>query len=164
MSGEAGRGDIPRREGGATEAEADMRLESQLCFAFYTANHMIVRLYRAQLEPLGLTFPQLLVLMVLWERAPCTLGDIGDAIELDSGTLTPLVKRMEANGFVTRRRDPYDERRVIVELTSAGRAFREQAVEIRRNALRVLGLEKGGAAELRAALQTVAARAKQAIS
>lgn len=107
-----------------------LRLDRQLCFALYAASNRITRLYRPLLDALGLTYPQYLVLLVLWERSPRTVGELGDALDLDSGTLTPLLKRMEANGLVARRRDPADERRVIVELTPAGAALRDRALSV----------------------------------
>ncbi len=107
-----------------------LRLDRQLCFALYSASNRITRLYRPLLDALGLTYPQYLVMLVLWEQAPRTVGELGDALDLDSGTLTPLLKRMEANGLVLRRRDPADERRVIVELTGAGATLRERALSV----------------------------------
>ena len=87
------------------------KLEQHLCFALYSASGLMTRLYRPLLEPLGLTYPQYLAMLVLWERAPSTVGALGEALGLDSATLTPLLKRLEANGLVTRRRDAADERR-----------------------------------------------------
>jgi len=107
-----------------------LRLDRQLCFALYSASNRLTRLYRPLLEKLGLTYPQYLAMLVLWEHSPRTVGELGDALDLDSGTLTPLLKRMESNGLVARRRDPADERRVIVELTGAGTALREQALSV----------------------------------
>lgn len=114
----------------AAGPEDPLRLDRQLCFALYTASNLTTRLYRPLLEPLGITYPQYLVLMALWERAPRTVGELGAALGLDSGTLTPLLKRMEANGLVSRRRDAADERRVLVHLTDAGVALRERAAPI----------------------------------
>lgn len=107
-----------------------LRLDRQLCFALYSASNRLTRLYRPLLEKLGLTYPQYLAMLVLWERSPRTVGALGDALDLDSGTLTPLLKRMECNGLVARRRDPADERRVIVDLTETGTALRERALSI----------------------------------
>jgi MarR family transcriptional regulator, organic hydroperoxide resistance regulator len=134
----------PDQDGGAapplpTVTDADdaaggelLRLDRQLCFALYSVSNRITRLYRPLLDKLGLTYPQYLAMLVLWERAPRTVGELGDALDLDSGTLTPLLKRMEANGLVQRRRDPADERRVIVALTEAGTALRQSALSIPR--------------------------------
>ncbi|PWJ91512.1 DNA-binding MarR family transcriptional regulator [Mesorhizobium loti] len=103
------------------------KLDQHLCFALYSASGLMTRLYRPLLEPLGLTYPQYLTMLALWEHAPRTVGDLGDALGLDSATLTPLLKRLEGNGLVTRRRDAADERRVLVEPTQQGRALREGA-------------------------------------
>ncbi|MER8464251.1 MarR family transcriptional regulator [Mesorhizobium sp. M1396] len=103
------------------------KLDQQLCFALYSASGLMTRLYRPLLDPLGLTYPQYLAMLALWERAPSTVGELGEALGLNSATLTPLLKRLEAGGLVTRRRDPADERRVLVEPTAKGQALREQA-------------------------------------
>ena len=105
-------------------------LKRQLCFALYAASNRVTRLARPALEALGLTYPQYLVLLVLWEHAPCTVGEIGQALMLDSGTLTPLLKRMEANGLLTRTRDPADERCVRIALSPQGRALKRRAMQI----------------------------------
>jgi DNA-binding MarR family transcriptional regulator len=103
------------------------KLAQHLCFALYSASGLMTRLYRPLLEPLGLTYPQYLTMLALWEHAPRTVGEVGETLGLDSATLTPLLKRLEANGMVTRRRDPADERRVLVEPTPRGQALRESA-------------------------------------
>ncbi len=110
-------------------------LEQQLCFALYTASRLTVRAYRPLLDELSLTYPQYLVLLVLWqaarERAPApTVRALGDRLLLDSGTLTPLLKRLEARGLVSRRRSHEDEREVHVELTDEGRALSRRAKSI----------------------------------
>ena len=102
-------------------------LDQQLCFALYAASRSVTGLYRPLLEPLGLTYPQYLVMLVLWESAALSVGEVGDRLLLDSGTLTPLLKRLEAAGLVKRQRDPDDERRVIVDLTVAGRRLKAKA-------------------------------------
>jgi DNA-binding MarR family transcriptional regulator len=107
-----------------------LRLDQQICFPLYAAAHAIGRAYRPLLEPLGLTYPQYLVMLVLWESAPLSVGEIGSRLLLDSGTLTPLLKRLESAGLVQRRRDPGDERRVVVDLQSAGRELEVQAREV----------------------------------
>ena len=108
-------------------ADDPLRLDLQLCFALYAAASDLVRLYRPHLEPLGLTYPQYLVMLVLWEEAPRTVGDVGLRLGLDSATLTPLLKRLEARGLVTRARDPDDERRVLVAPSAAGKALKAKA-------------------------------------
>lgn len=107
-----------------------LRLDRQLCFPLYAASNAVVRAYRPLLEPLGLTYPQYLALMVLWESSPLAVGEIGTRLTLDSGTLTPLLKRLEGQGLVRRTRDPADERRVVVDLTAAGRALRKAAEKV----------------------------------
>jgi DNA-binding MarR family transcriptional regulator len=104
-----------------------LRLDRQLCFALYGAANRVTRLYRPLLDALGLTYPQYLAMLVLWEASPRTVGALGEALDLESSTLTPLLKRLEAQGLVARTRDPEDERRVIVNLTSAGAALRDKA-------------------------------------
>lgn len=107
-----------------------LRLDNQLCFALYAATNRMTRLYQPLLSALGLTYPQYLVMLVLWERRSLSVGAIGELLDLDSGTVTPLLKRLETAGFVTRVRDTADERRVVVSLTDAGLALRDRAVEI----------------------------------
>lgn len=103
------------------------RLEEQICFAVHAAAHAFAGAYRPLLEPLGLTYPQYLVLLRLWQEDGPTVKALGEPLFLDSGTLTPLLKRMEAAGLVTRQRDPRDERQVRIYLTDKGRGMREAA-------------------------------------
>lgn len=105
-------------------------LDRQVCFPLYAATNLLNRLYGPVLSELGLTYPQYLVMLVLWERQPQTVGALGARLYLDSGTLTPLLKRMESAGLVGRARDPGDERRVLVTLTDKGKALREQALHV----------------------------------
>ena len=108
-----------------------LALDSQLCFALYRANRAVVRSYRPLLAELGLTYPQYLVMLVLWEAdEPVPLKFIDSRLGLDSGTLTPLLKRLEKQGYVERRRDPKDERRTLVSLTTDGDALRSRAERI----------------------------------
>ncbi|MGY0633688.1 MarR family winged helix-turn-helix transcriptional regulator [Luteimonas sp. A478] len=107
-----------------------LSLDRQVCFSLYAASNLVTRQYRPLLAELGLTFPQYLVMLVLWESEPQTVNAIGERLHLDSGTLTPLLKRLETNGFVLRRRDAADERRVLISLTDAGRALRAPARRI----------------------------------
>ena len=104
-----------------------LALDQQLCFQFYAASNLITRLYRPVLNELGLTYPQYLVMLVLWEQDGITVGEICGRLHLDSGTMTPLLKRMEAQGLIERARDPDDERRVRVMLTARGRNLRSRA-------------------------------------
>ncbi|WP_348760196.1 MarR family winged helix-turn-helix transcriptional regulator [uncultured Salinisphaera sp.] len=106
------------------------KLDAQLCFALYTASHRMTRAYRPMLDALGLTYVQYLVMLILWEGAPQSVGTLGEALYLDSGTLTPLLKRMEKNGLVSRRRDVDDERRVMIELTEHGDRLRTRARDV----------------------------------
>lgn len=104
-----------------------LELANQLCFAVYSAAHAFNRVYKPLLDALGLTYPQYLVMLVLWEQDGRTVTDIGDRLFLDSGTLTPLLKRLESAGVVRRIRDRDDERQVRITLTSAGVALRDRA-------------------------------------
>lgn len=107
-----------------------LALDQQLCFALYSASHAMTRAYQPLLTPLGLTYPQYLVMLVLWEQDEPTVTQLGERLSLDSGTLTPLLKRLESAGHLRRERDPEDERRVRVHLTDHGRALRGLAVGI----------------------------------
>ncbi len=107
-----------------------LKLDLQLCFVLYSASLAMTKLYKPLLAPLGLTYPQYLVMMVLWEHEELTVNDVGQRLQLDSGTLTPLLKRLEAAGLVRRQRDLEDERRVRVSLTSGGKALKAQAQSI----------------------------------
>ena len=103
----------------AARADSWLALDKQLCFALYSASHAMTRVYKPLLAPLGLTYPQYLVMLALWEDDARTVSALGDKLALDSGTLTPLLKRLEAQGQLSRERDSADERRVI----AAGSAF-----------------------------------------
>jgi DNA-binding transcriptional ArsR family regulator len=93
---------------------AELMLDNQLCFALYSTSLMMTKTYKPLLQALGLTYPQYLAMLVLWEKSPRTVGELGEALDLDSSTLTPLLKRLKAGGLVERRRDPDDERRVEI--------------------------------------------------
>jgi len=119
-----------------------LQLEHFLCFSVYTAEHAFTRAYKPLLRELGLTYPQFLVMVVLWqaedgERGP-TVGEIGEKLFLETSTLTPLLKRLEAAGYLRRQRDAADERVVRITLTDAGRALRERAAEVPLGILRAL--------------------------
>lgn len=133
-----------------------LRLDRQLCFALYGAANRMTRLYRPLLDVLGLTYPQYLAMLVLWEASPRTVGALGDALDLDSSTLTPLLKRLEAGGLIDRRRDPKDERRVIVALTDKGLALRDQALSVPEQIFCQVGLPLDELTALREKLKTVA--------
>ena len=106
---------------------AHLLLDQQLCFALYAASRSVTAIYRPLLEPLGLTYPQYLVMLVLWEQDGLTVGELGQRLQLDSGTLTPLLKRLQAAGHLTRQRRQQDEREVDIRLTEAGLALRDRA-------------------------------------
>ncbi len=110
--------------------DGDLRLRDQLCFALYAASRAVTARYRPLLDELGLTYPQYLVLLVLWERGETSVKDLGAALMLDSGTLSPLLKRLAAAGLVTRRRSADDERSVLVATTAKGTALRERAAAV----------------------------------
>jgi MarR family transcriptional regulator, organic hydroperoxide resistance regulator len=127
----------------------DLRLSRQLCFALYAASRATINVYRPILDSLGLTYPQYLVLLVLWERGDTTVKELGDELMLDSGTLSPLLKRMESTGLVRRVRRPEDERSVLVSLTEAGSALRERVGEVPTTLAKVTGLGEAEAGKLR---------------
>jgi MarR family transcriptional regulator, organic hydroperoxide resistance regulator len=108
-----------------------LKLDLQLCFPLYATARAVTKQYTTLLAGTGLTYPQYLVMLVLWENGePLSVGDLGGRLRLDSGTLTPLLKRLETVGLVARERDPEDERRVLVELTDAGRALEHRVADV----------------------------------
>lgn len=134
---------------------AALRLDNQLCFGLYAAANAIVRAYRPLLAELGVTYPQYLVLMALWEDDRQTVSELGRCLMLDSGTLTPLLKRMEAAGLLDRRRRTSDEREVEIALTGHGSSLRDRAVGVRQDIVVQLGMSDTAIAELRAELNRV---------
>lgn len=115
---------------GKEALEKELVLDRQLCFALYGASLALTRRYKPLLEPLGLTYPQYLAMLVLWESDRVAVKVLGARLGLDSGTLSPLLKRLEQAGFVTRQRDSADERQVTVSLTPAGASLKEKAVDV----------------------------------
>lgn len=107
-----------------------LKLENQLCFPLYSAAKEVVRRYRPFLDPLGLTYTQYITMMVMWEHKSLSVGRIGELVNLDSGTLTPMLKKMEAAGLVKRCRSKADERELIVSITEKGEQLRAQALDI----------------------------------
>lgn len=107
-----------------------LRLDSQLCFSVYALSRLITKAYQPLLDALGVTYPQYLVMMLLWEHESLTVKELGEKLLLDSGTLTPLLKRMEQRGWLSRRRATHDERSVVATLLPAGRQLEQQAQEI----------------------------------
>ena len=133
-----------------------LRVGRQLSFALYGASNRVIRLHRPFLEPLGLTYPQFLVMLALYEDAPRSVGDLGLVLGMETGTLTPLLKRLEAAGLVTRTRDSADERRVLIDLTEAGRALREEACSVPEKIETACRLSNDQLAELRDTLNGLA--------
>lgn len=113
-------------------AAAELVLDDFICFAVYSLGHAFNRLYQPLLKRLGLTYPQYVTMVVLWERDGRTVSELGGRLHLDSGTLTPLLKRLEAAGLIARTRDPEDERQVRIHLTKAGAALKEKARSLPR--------------------------------
>ena len=123
-------------------------LDDQLCFALYAASRAVTARYRPMLEAIGLTYPQYLVMMLLWEQDNQTVGQLGSRLALDSGTLSPLLKRLTAAGLVTRHRRVEDERSVSIALTDAGRALRERAFSISEYMIGAIGFDADDFSEL----------------
>ncbi len=115
---------------GAGPTSGELALDDQLCFALYAASRAMTARYRPHLDELGLTYPQYLVLVVLWDEGPATVGHLGERLRLDSGTLSPLLKRLEAAGLITRQRRADDERSVEVRTTAAGRRLKAKGTRI----------------------------------
>ncbi len=138
-------------------ADTNLKLDAQLCFALYAASNAMTRLYRDRLEPLGLTYPQYLVLLVLWEQDDLTVSQLGEKLYLDSGTLTPMLKRMEQAGHLSRRRDAADERQVRVQLTPTGRKLKAQVAEMHAGLACLLPLPLADIMRLKAELRGFAA-------
>ncbi len=130
-------------------------LAMQLSFSLYGAFNRLVRLHKPFLDPLGLTFPQYLVILELLDAAPRSVGELGAKLGMDTGTITPVVKRLEHGGFVTRRRDAKDERRVLVNLTPAGAALRARVWAVQDQVNAACNISKTRAAQLRQALDAV---------
>jgi MarR family transcriptional regulator, organic hydroperoxide resistance regulator len=111
-------------------ADQLLRLDNQICFAVYSAAHAFNRVYKPLLDRLGLTYPQYLAMLVLWERDGVPVKEIGERLYLDSGTLTPLLKRLEQAGFIKRTRSTEDERQVLIDLTAQGQALKDKALAL----------------------------------
>ncbi|WCD91894.1 MarR family winged helix-turn-helix transcriptional regulator [Microbacterium sp. nov. GSS16] len=135
-----------------------LRLENQLCFAMVTAARNVVAVYRPILEPLGLTHPQYLVMLALWERSPRSLTDLSAELALEPASASPLVKRLEKDGLVERARSTADERRLDITLTDAGRALRARAIDVPHAVMAAVGTGIDEAASLRDALKPFAGR------
>ena len=138
-----------------------LALDRQVCFALAVASRTVISLYRPLLEPMGLTHPQYLVMLALWEDEPLRVSELADRLSLEPATLSPLLKRLESAGLVTRRRDPHDERAVAVGLTPAGRRLRAQAEKIPPAVMARLGIGLTELEELRDRLTTVIEAARR---
>jgi DNA-binding MarR family transcriptional regulator len=112
------------------DPDVALRLDNQLCFALYSTSLAMTKVYKPLLDDLGLTYPQYLVMLLLWEQDEVTVSALGERLYLDSGTLTPLLKRMQASGLLTRTRSVQDERRVLIALTEAGRQLKAKAAKV----------------------------------
>jgi MarR family transcriptional regulator, organic hydroperoxide resistance regulator len=140
----------------------ELPIDEYLCLALYTASRAVTGVYRELLDDLELTYPQYLVMRLLWQRGAMPVKDIGAALQLDYGTLSPLLKRLEATGLVSRARRADDERSVDVQLTDAGEALRARATEIPRKLSCALGLDARAANDLSAALRQLTASVRPA--
>lgn len=151
---------IDKRDDAETDdIQAEMlALDQQLCFAVYSAAHALNRTYKPLLDPYGLTYPQYIALMTLWEEDGRTVKALGAKLGLDSGTLSPLLKRLEAAGYITRARDKSDERQVLITLTDKGRAMKRDAVAIRMAIGKATGCSLAALQALTADLQTLASQ------
>lgn len=140
----------------STNKDELRRVGRQISFALYSASNRVIRLHRPFLEPLGLTYPQFLVMLALYEDAPRSVGDLGHELGMDNGTLTPLLKRLETAGLLTRTRDTADERRVLIDLTEAGLDLRDEACSVPEMVETACCLSNGQLAELRDTLNGLA--------
>lgn len=143
------------------QTDQTLKLENQICFAIYACSRELTKLYRPLLQELGLTYTQYVTMLALWEQDQVTVSTLGAKLYLDSGTLTPLLKKLEAAGLITRTRDKNDERNVVIALTEQGRQLREQAVDIPEKLLCQLDAspEEGGL--LLTQMQELMARVQQ---
>ncbi|HEX2903171.1 MAG TPA: MarR family transcriptional regulator [Jatrophihabitans sp.] len=142
-------------------ADDPLALERQVCFALSVASRSVLGLYRPLLEPMGLTHPQYLVMLALWGQSPLSVKRIGQLLQLDAATLSPLLKRLEASGYLTRERNSSDERQLVVELTPAGRRLRKRAEQIPPAIMAELGMSVGELTELHARLTALIAASKR---
>lgn len=140
-----------------------LRLDAQLCFRLYAASRGLTRCYQPLLEALGLTYPQYLAMLVLWERDGLTVSELSDKLKLDPSTMTPLLKRLESAGWVSRLRRKQNEREVEIALTDAGRALREQALAVPPAVLSATGLTITEADALRGLLDKLMVRLDQSV-
>ena len=130
-------------------------VDEMLCFSIYSAGHAFNQLYRPLLDAIGLTYPQYLVMVALWNRDGRTVKELGEALFLDSSTLTPLLKRLEAAGLLTRTRNPQDERQVLLHVSEQGRALQQQAVPVARCVNDTVGLDADTIKNIRTAIDAI---------
>ena len=150
-------------QAGLPEIPGDpLALERQVCFALSVAARSVLSVYRPLLEPMGLTHPQYLVMLALWGKSPLAVKELIEMLQLDGPTLSPLLKRLETAGLVTRTRDPRDERQLRIDLTEKGRALREDALRIPPSVVAKLGMSLGELQELHGQLTALNAAARQA--
>ena len=145
-------------------ADASLQLDHQLCFSLYSTSLAMTKVYKTLLAPLKLTYPQYLVLLVLWEREGLLVSELGERLFLDSGTLTPLLKRMETAGWLRRERSTEDERRVHIHLTSQGRRLKSQATAIPSSLLQSIHCSRTELTSLTQQMQALRERLNQAAS
>lgn len=145
----------------ATSGDDLLALENQVCFALAVASRSVIGMYRPLLEPMGLTHPQYLVMLALWERGPHSVRALGEALRLEPATLSPLLKRLEALGYVRRGRSPEDERALRVELTESGQALRSRALDVPPAVMRLLDMDVVELASLRDTLHTLIAAVEE---
>jgi DNA-binding MarR family transcriptional regulator len=142
--------------------EDPLALDRQVCFALSVASRAVIGIYRPLLEPFGLTHPQYLVMLALWDRAPRSVRDLCQTLRAEAATLSPMLKRLEAIGYLTRVRNRADERELVVELTASGRDLRREAEKIPYRVVERLGMDVAELQHLHAALSTVIAAATRA--
>jgi DNA-binding MarR family transcriptional regulator len=140
-----------------------LKLDNQLCFPLYACARLVTQAYRPYLDPLGITYSQYLVLLVLWENDGQTVSAIGERLVLDSGTLTPVLKRMEKNGLLRRQRPEKDERAVVNQLTAAGRRLKAKAMKVPLALLCQMGLTLQEVGEIRGTLRALMPRLQRTV-
>ncbi|WP_237685524.1 MarR family winged helix-turn-helix transcriptional regulator [Arthrobacter sunyaminii] len=147
-----------------SRVDEDLLLEHQLCFALSVASRSVVGAYKPVLEKLGLTHPQYLVMLALWEQSPRSVRSLGAALAMEPATLSPMLKRLEAAGLLTRNRAPEDDRSLAVELTEAGRSLRGKAAEVPGTMLERLNLTRDQVQELNEAMRRLIESAQLAVA
>lgn len=144
--------------------EDPLALDRQVCFALAATSRSVIALYRPVLEPLGLTHPQYLVMLALWQTSPLRVRDLGEQLSLDPATLSPLLKRLEAQGYLTRTRNSADERSLDIALTEAGVALRERALAVPGRILELLGVDPTTLERVRDELTVLLEASRAAVS